>query len=478
MFLFVCVMNVFQDGHKGFCGDYWEAIGMKTIIRLGIVIVVLGINFSLNVVIRRLAVFERAHTLSNQEATMTIKLAIAQFVNMALVTLAVYAYVEEFKGFYDDLGLRTFEWATDFSYRWYQQVGASIVLTLCASAITKPMQGYISHYWNFMWRQSKVTRRKVPVSSSSSSSLPSSSSSGTTRFVKRTVLRKKYEGKLTQNECDRIFIGPRFLLSERFGEILSMWLACLLFSSGMPFLFIVFFGYIALQVLMDRVLLLRVCRRPAQYDDKLALQFLKYLPIGLLLKTAFGFWMFSGDLASYTIGNAITGVVNVTDVGSSASDDFRDRVLKLNGFIQLLAFLCVLLVLIVRFYWSFIVSCVKTCSSGSHGRQGGPEIDRRVLEGNPPFSVARSSGALEGVHDTYNPVRCCYDHRVLNVHHPEIGAMLFDTVLAAKNAVINVQTDEASPAASPAARRSRASKAMGSRRKSTLSTSVPVDGRW
>ena len=51
---------------------------MKTIIRLGIVMVVLAINFSLNVVIRRLSVFERAHTLSNQEATLTIKLAIAQ----------------------------------------------------------------------------------------------------------------------------------------------------------------------------------------------------------------------------------------------------------------------------------------------------------------------------------------------------------------------------------------------------------------
>ena len=183
---------------------------------------------------------------------------------MALVTLAVYAYVEELKGFYDDLGLRTFEWATDFSYRWYQQVGASIVLTLCASAATKPLQGYFSHWWHFMWRQSKVTRRAVPVRGASA-----------TRFVRKTVLRKRY-AKLTQNECDRIFIGPRFLLSERFGEILSMWLACLIFSSGMPFMYVVFFMYIALQVLMDRVLLLRVCRRPAQYDDKLGIQFLKY----------------------------------------------------------------------------------------------------------------------------------------------------------------------------------------------------------
>ena len=183
---------------------------------------------------------------------------------MALVTLAVYAYVEELKGFYDDLGLRTFEWATDFSYRWYQQVGASIVLTLCASAATKPLQGYFSHWWHFMWRQSRVTRRAVPVRGASA-----------TRFVRKTVLRKRY-AKLTQNECDRIFIGPRFLLSERFGEILSMWLACLIFSSGMPFMYVVFFMYIALQVLMDRVLLLRVCRRPAQYDDKLGIQFLKY----------------------------------------------------------------------------------------------------------------------------------------------------------------------------------------------------------
>ena len=372
-----------KDGHKGFCEDYWSVIGIKALIRLGIVLSIVIIDGAMGALLRRISSFEKAHTVSKMEATLSIKLAIAQFINICLVTLAVYAYIEDFKGLYDDLGLPTFEWATDFSYRWYQQVGTSITLTLIVSAVLKPLQGYMNHYWSWCVRNAKLSRKKVPVTDVNGNASSSSSGGGTniaTRFVVKTVL--KTNSKMSQNDVDKLFIGPRFILSERYGEILSMWLACLLFSSGMPLLYFVFGFYISLQALMDRILLLRVCRRPAQYDEKLGLQFLKYLPVGLLFKTAFGFWMFSGRLASYTLGDHLTGYVNVT---KGTSDDFEDRVLKVNGFIQLVAFLIVLLSMLIKLNWGFIKSLFVMCC-------GPNNMCFRIdddYEGNPPFHVAK-----------------------------------------------------------------------------------------
>lgn len=370
-----------KDGHKAFCEDYWSVIGIKALIRLGIVLAIVVIDSALKALLRRLSSFEKAHTVSKMEATLSIKLAIAQFINICLVTLAVYAYIDEFKDFYDDVGLPTFEWATDFSYRWYQQVGTSITLTLCVSAVLKPLQGYANHYWSFCIRNAKLTRKRFPVTS------PPDAARGArqnvaTRFVIKTVLKKNT--RMSQNDVDKLFIGPRFILSERYGEILSMWFACMLFSSGMPFVFVIFGFYISLQALMDRVLLLRVCRRPAQYDEKLGLQFLKYLPVGLLFKTAFGFWMFSGRLSSYMIGKELTGYVNVT---KGTSDDFEDRVLKVNGFIQLMAFLVVLLTMLIKLNWGFVKTLLVACC-GPNSFCFSLDGD---FEGNPPFAVAKGA---------------------------------------------------------------------------------------
>jgi len=161
----------------------------------------------------------------------------------------------------------------------------------------------------------------------------------------------------TQADLDKATVGPDFYLSTRYGMLMNSMMVCLLFSAGIPLLYFVaglvcfatyavdkvceclcvfvcvcvcVCGYVRMHVCMHacmcvcvcvfvcgyvrmyvcmhacisvsvsvsvcvcaQIMLLRIARQPPQFDQSLTKQFLRIIPVGILLHSLWGVWMFS-----------------------------------------------------------------------------------------------------------------------------------------------------------------------------------------
>ena len=79
-----------------------------------------------------------------------------------------------------------------------------------------------------------------------------------------------------------MYTGPEFYIDYRYSQILTIIYICLMFSSGMPILYLVTFVHLSVMFWIDKIYLLRVCRTPKNYDRYMAekvRQVLFYAPI-------------------------------------------------------------------------------------------------------------------------------------------------------------------------------------------------------
>ena len=105
---------------------------------------------------------------------------------------------------------------------------------------------------------------------------------------------------------------------------------------------------------------------------------------------------------------------------------------------------------------------------------------RECLSAFTPIEPKSESGVLEG-HQSYNPIVCCYNHRILSAHHPEIGVLLVDIVSREKqeNSYRNDVARAQQPQPQVTGKKKEArGKRRASRRKSIITTTIPVDDRW
>jgi len=96
-----------------------------------------------------------------------------------------------------------------------------------------------------------------------------------------------------QADLDKATVGPDFYLSTRYGMLMNSMMVCLLFSAGIPLLYFVAGLVCFATYAVDKIMLLRIARQPPQFDQSLTKQFLRIIPVGILLHSLWGVWMFS-----------------------------------------------------------------------------------------------------------------------------------------------------------------------------------------
>jgi len=239
--------------------NYFSLLGLQ----IAATILVVVFNNVMKITTRLLAFFERHHTVAEQETSIAFAVFVGQFINTALVSLVVYADIRVIssaikRGLNGDasafpLFAGSF---SDFTELWYGVVGAQLMITVITT-IVQPVIPMIT---------SAMSGCLLPLTTKN---LPS-----------QAMLNKAYEGE-------------EFLLSTRYGIILTVLFVCFTYSSGMPIL-LLFASVICLFIYWtDKVQLLRFSRLPPQYSAKLALYFVDLMPYAVMLHLFFGVWIFS-----------------------------------------------------------------------------------------------------------------------------------------------------------------------------------------
>jgi len=355
-----------------YCKPYTSGYTIELGLGVLSTVLVVAINFALKSVATRLVELEKHHNTSSFQSSTMEKLFVAQFINTAMVAVIVNArwpwITDQLEGTPLD-GNAFIGQYTDIDSTWYQDVGSSIVVTMMVSPVFKRAM-VLYQYFAIKWARFSADK-----------------------------------SALTQHELNAAYMGPEFLLAERYGELLNAVFVTLTFCSGMPILVPLAALNLISQYFADKYELLRQSREPPRYQTNLADAALRHLVGAPVVHLCFASWMFTffyaardeplDSLFGAQLRLLLTIIGGLPDpignlFGALDVDTAKSRLLQRNG--APVVFVLFLLI------WALVLSVVyKLGSKRLKALAGGSNQVAVELEGCPPLDIAIRTGRLYGM---------------------------------------------------------------------------------
>eukprot|EP00942_MAST-04A_sp_MAST-4A-sp1_P006213 g6213.t1 len=319
------------------------------------------------------------------------KLFLMKLLNTGIVVLIVNANLEDHGASVASPELPLFAGGHgDFNMTWYYTVGTSILLTMIINSVSFviwPILGAFQR-WKALCQDRGCSRNKMKSK------------------------------KKTQHEYNLQFIGPEFMLADRYAACLNDLFVCLMYAAGMPLLLWVGFVGSFLRFILDRWSFVNLYRAPPEYDATVARSARKWFPYAALLHICFALWMFTnpkifGDKDSALVATAMSA----TTVDSSEADELQSegigkRAGKLPHFVALLVLIIAWLLVegvILQFFKRLLLTllpCLERCSCAAIG-EGNDDIEEEFegdfsglrtynMDVNPEYESAFARDSVAG----------------------------------------------------------------------------------
>eukprot|EP00347_Sterkiella_histriomuscorum_P019608 403340984 len=255
---------VFQNQQK-LCYDWLTGYTITNAMIYSTAVLITILNVVITEVLIRLSRFQKFHTKTEEKASSTIKMFLIQFINTGLVILLVNAKVTEvtLPDFFPLLG-GEFQ---DFTVEWYRVVGTTICLTMMINVIAPHIGAFI----------------KIFIKSFK-------------RCVDRgCTCNKRKTKKLLQDEYNEVYSGPEFLIEVRYAQVMTSIFITMIYSSGMPILYLVAMTQFFMMYWVDKFLFIKVYKNPPRYGIELSDISRKVLMYSVLVHLCFGFYIYSNS---------------------------------------------------------------------------------------------------------------------------------------------------------------------------------------
>lgn len=241
-----------DDSLRDVCSDWLTQRALVLGIGGLAALIIVVINMILRGILVSLARWERPPSVSSLEKSIMVKVAVAQTVNTAFVTLITNSkFSLVLKGF--EIGGGKF---SDFERDWYLIVGASLTITMVANVFS-------SSVLLLLFQAVRGCRRRCCAS------------------------RVKH-----QQDLLTLFTNPDFSLSARFAQLLTTVFCTLMFSSGLPGLNLLACLFCAIAYWCDKYALFRGSRKPPIFDARVAKQASELMLHAAVLHCVFAVAMF------------------------------------------------------------------------------------------------------------------------------------------------------------------------------------------
>jgi hypothetical protein len=234
-----------------------------------------------------------------------------------------------FTGAYDDL-----------DPGWYANVGVTILFYMIINILTPHANALISYF---------ITCLK--------------------RCCDKCTCNKKKTSLRTRKDYIGLYTGPDFNVGMRYSQILTTVFVVLMYSSGIPLLYVTCFFYFVITYWIDKWLLLRLYRSPPHFDLNISKMFNIIILIAIIFHFSFGIWIY-GNSQILTNSNS-TFLESIADwikrninIGTdSFANEVLNRVTYSHNIILLLmlGLTIFFLLFIVFFVDLFMGSCCKCC---------------------------------------------------------------------------------------------------------------------
>ena len=255
---------------------------------------ILLINGVYHKVVEGMAHLERHHAIDSMHASISYRAMFGQFINTGLVYLLVNANLQG-NAFFENYNngakessssvLNNLSGYSDFTPTWYAEVGNAITLTMFMLAFTPHMFPLITCL----------------------------------RFHIRVNCMCCLSSAATQSELNQKFHPPQFHYMTRYSQLSVTILICMMYSTGIPFLYVIGCLTCFLFYWVDKAMFCWLYAKPPQYDPKINQTYSQVLGYALMIHVAFGTWMLGNkSILVSNVGNNTQYVVQTLNDGTLA----------------------------------------------------------------------------------------------------------------------------------------------------------------
>jgi hypothetical protein len=213
-----------QDNRIKPCVEWLDLFLKFNSISTSIAIVIPIINTILIMMMKFLAKFEKNKTLTQELLSTTWKMFILQFINTGLAIVLVNMLIKSVKDNIKDFPLFTGKFS-DLDPGWYSVVGVTILFSMLLNIIVPHVSVAAGVLITYVFRY-----------------LDSGFSCG-----------KKTKIKYKRNYLE-LYVGPEFPIEVRYSGMLTTMYISLIYSSGMPLMYLCILGYLLFTFLVDKLL--------------------------------------------------------------------------------------------------------------------------------------------------------------------------------------------------------------------------------
>lgn len=255
--------DVEEDSDQHWCEEVVFGYLSVQSIRALVAVVIVAVNISAKSILRMFKDFERHGYISAISEAMTYKLALIQIANTGLLVLLINGSTSGGLNS-KDVTLLNGQYK-DFSYGWYEDVGKSLMGTMILymfgvhglKVLMAFKQKILRYYDNYFTNNPHLTR------------------------------------KVTQEQLDRLYLGPEFVVEVRYATALTLAFVCVVYASTMPFMYLIATAGYTLMYFVDKYYLLRISRLPNALSPELSLNVTRLIYIAAMMNLCFGIWGFS-----------------------------------------------------------------------------------------------------------------------------------------------------------------------------------------
>ena len=336
------------------CESYINYVLLDLALQIISVLSIVIVNIVIVVVSKKLGNFEHHQSLDGQEESVAFRVLLGLFINTGLVLLIVNTTTkgntvleEQFNAGDSQLEGEY----NDFTAAWYGDVGVALTLTMMIYIISPHMAPYLRY----------------------------------TKFI-----CKDKESAPTQAHLNERMIGPDFHHSIRYPQIMVVVFVCMLYSTGIPIMYLIISVTCFSFYWTDKYLFTRWYRTPPLYDASISLQFSAYLPYALLFHLTFGIWMLANRKILQSDSSFLTKAQNsihnniVSIFGNEKGDDYAtiaSHIVQPHMAPLLTMFALVAIYIVLNSLWHVIRPIFRTfLKCVTCGRFGKP--DDVVLQGD------------------------------------------------------------------------------------------------
>lgn len=218
-----------------FLGNYAFALVLTFVAALCTVV----INKILKWAMKRLATMEQHSTIDSEQRATMVKVFIATYVNMAIIALLAYGYIDTLPSIVDKSRVLQGQYS-DFNSAWYAQVGSFLLATFILQSFS-PLVGSLFAY-NITYPLKRLWAH-VHIQSQTSHKFP------------------------MQADVNALELGPVFDVTVHSAQLFALFFFAMTYGAGMPILMPLSLFTFILYFHIDKLMLCKFNKKPPHIGD-------------------------------------------------------------------------------------------------------------------------------------------------------------------------------------------------------------------